>query len=278
MARVAAQGVQLQRPRLLRPSWSPLKGSSTELLALLAGVVIWEALGWVASYPWLPPFSRVLGLTPGPSGQASGLIQLVGSGVVIQNLLESLKSLAMGFTFSLVVGLVVGALMARYRRVELALDIYVNAMVFAPGIIFAPIFFTIFGLSDITRVAVVVLYAMFIIIINTFTAIRNADPSLLEMARSFGASERLLFFRIMLPASLPVLMAGVRLGMGRSVRGMINGEQFIAFVGLGALVQKFGGQFDATKVFALILVILFVALSANWLVQAVDRRLTRWAD
>jgi NitT/TauT family transport system permease protein len=248
---------------------------------MLSGVAIWEALGWLANYPWLPPFSRVVGLWPilgiGPR-TAEGLIQLVGSGVIIGNLLESLKGLAMGFGFSLVVGLTVGALMARYRRVEYALDIYVNAMLFAPGIVFAPIFFTIFGLSDITRVAVIVLYALFIMIINTFTGIRTVEPALLEMARSFGANERQIFFRVLLPASLPVVMAGIRLGMGRAVRGMINGEQFIAFVGLGALVQKYGSQFDASKVFALTLVILVVALLANWIVQAIDRRLTGWTD
>lgn len=268
MARAAAESVRPGKVILPRRYWQPMKGSGTEILALLGGVVVWEALGWIAAYPWLPPFSKVI----------AALVQLVGSGVVLNNLAESLKSLAMGFGFSLVVGLLVGGLMARYRKIEQALDVYVNAMLFAPGIVFAPIFFTIFGLSDITRVAVIVLYALFIIIINTFTGIRNVDPALLEMARSFGASERQIFFRVLVPASLPVLMAGVRLGMGRSVRGMINGEQFIAFVGLGALVQKYGSQFDASKVFALTLVILVVALAANWVVQAVDRRLTRWAD
>ncbi len=268
MARVATRDFRAPPLGLPRPIWHPIQGSATEILALLGGIVAWEVLGWTLSLAWLPPFSRVV----------SALVQLVGTGVILGNLLASLKGLAIGFGFSLVVGLLVGALMARYRRIEQALDIYVDAMLFVPVLVFAPIFFSIFGLSDITRIAVVVLFSLFVIIVNTFTGIRNVDRALVEMARSFGASERQVFLRVLLPASLPIVFAGIRLGMGRAVRGMINGEMFITYIGLGALVQKYGSQFDASKVFALTLVILLVALVANWMVQAVDRRLTRWAD
>ena len=267
MAQARVREVTARRAAALGRIPPPIRGISIELLALLGGVAIWEALGWLLGLSWLPPFSRVV----------AALFQLIGSGAIVSNLLASLRALLIGFGFSLVVGVLVGSLMARYRRVELALDVYVNAMLFAPAIVFAPIFFTLFGLSEITRIAVVVLYALFVIIINTFTGIRAVDGALVEMARSFGAGERQILFRILLPASLPVLFAGIRLGMGRAVRGMINGEMFIAFVGLGALAQKYGSQFDASRVLAISLVVIIVALVADWIVQAIDRRLTRWA-
>src|SRR5262249_7338733 len=141
-----------------------------------------------------------------------------------------------------------------------------------------PIFFALFHLSDWTRIAVIVKYTVFVIIINTATAIRAADPSLLEMARSFGGSRVQIFTRILLPASLVILFAGIRLGMGRAVKGMINGEMFIAVVGLGGVVQKYGSQFAAAKVLAITLVILIVALVMGALVQIVEKRMTRWAD
>lgn len=266
MARVEAG--RLPRALRLPPIWRFARRNSVAPLSLLGGIALWEVLGHVLSYPWLPPLTRVVG----------ALAELVESGVVLGNLGRSLTALTIGFSFSLVVGLTVGALMARYRKVEYALDIYVNAMLFAPSIVFAPIFFSIFGLSDITRVAVIVLYCMFIMIINTFTGFRSVDPALLEMAQSFGAKEGQFFFKILLPASLPVVFAGIRLGMGRAVKGMINGEMFIAMVGLGALAQKYGSQFDASKVLALVLVILTVAMAAAWSVQALDRRLTRWTE
>ena len=230
--------------------------------------MLWQLIGSLLRIPWLPPFSKVI----------VALVELTRSGEILANLLVSLRTLAMGFAISLVVGLVVGVMMGLYRRVDQAIGIYVNALLFTPHLVFAPIFFAIFHLSDWTRIAVIVKYTVFVIIINTATAIRSADPSLLEMARSFGATKRQIFSRVLLPASMVILFAGIRLGMGRAVKGMINGEMFIAFVGLGGVVQKYGSQFDASKVLAITLVILTVALVMGGLVQTADRRMTRWAD
>jgi NitT/TauT family transport system permease protein len=244
------------------------RNNAWEALALLAGAALWEALGWGLGLQWLPPFSKVV----------EALLQFVRNGAIVANIGVSLQGLIIGFSLSLVMGLTVGALMGRYRYVEKALDVYVHALFVCPSIIFAPIFFAIFGLSDAARIAIIVVYSMFVIVINTATAIRTVDPALVEMGRSFGCSERLIFTRILLPASLPLVFAGIRLGIGRAVKGMINGEMLIAFVGLGALAQRYGSQFDATKVFAIAMVVLIIGLISNWLIQTLDNRLTRWAD
>jgi NitT/TauT family transport system permease protein len=243
-----------------------LRNNALEVLALLGGAAIWEALGWGLGLQWLPPFSKVM----------EALVQFLHSGVILANIGTSLQALMMGFGLSLIMGLVVGGLMGRYRHVEKALDVYVHALFVCPSIVFAPVFFAIFGLSDASRVAIIVVYAMFVIVINTATAIRTVDPSLVEMARSFGCREHQIFARILLPASLPLVFAGIRLGMGRAVKGMVNGEMLIAFVGLGALAQKYGAQFDAAKVFAIAMVVLIIGLITNWLVQTFENRLTRW--
>jgi NitT/TauT family transport system permease protein len=245
-----------------------LRNNALEVLALLGGVAVWEALGWGLRLQWLPPFSKVM----------EALAQFVESGAILANLGSSLQGLVIGFGLSLIMGLVVGGLMGRYRYVEKALDVYVHALFVCPSIVFAPVFFAIFGLSDASRIAIIVVYAMFVIVINTATAIRTVDPSLVEMARSFGCREHQIFARILLPASLPLVFAGIRLGMGRAVKGMINGEMLIAFVGLGALAQKYGAQFDAAKVFAIAMVVLIIGLITNWLVQTFEHRLTSWVD
>ena len=239
-----------------------------QALSLVGGLMVWEIFGWLLALPWLPPFSKVM----------VALVELIRNGEIFANLAVSLRSLAVGFVISLVVGLVVGVMMGLYPRVDQAIGIYVNALLFTPHLVFAPIFFALFHLSDWTRIAVIVKYTVFIIIIDTATAVRSADPSLLEMARSFGATKRQIFRRVLLPASTVLLLAGIRLGMGRAVKGMITGEMFIAFVGLGGMVQKYGSQFDASRVLALTLVILTVALVMGGLVQIADRRMTQWAD
>ncbi|MGH2606797.1 MAG: ABC transporter permease subunit, partial [Anaerolineales bacterium] len=127
-------------------------------------------------------------------------------------------------------------------------------------------------------VAVVFLYSFFVIVANTMAGVRAGDAALTEMARSFGAGERQILFRVILPGALPLVMAGLRLGMARAMKGMINGEMFIALMGLGALVRTYGGRFDAVHVLGVLFVIVAVAVLGVGLIQALERRLTRWAS
>jgi ABC-type nitrate/sulfonate/bicarbonate transport system permease component len=238
------------------------------LVSIVFGLAAWEVLGRLFGALWLPPFSEVFG----------ALWSLTSQGLIVSNLLASLKSLAIGFGVSLAAGVPLGGLMGRYRKVEWAFDLHVSWLLISPSIVFAPIFFTIFGLSDATRIAVVVLYAWPIIVYNTFVAFRRVSPELIEMAKSFGAGESVIFLRVLAPASLPVMMAGLRLGMGRAVKGMINGELFVAVVGLGGLAEKFANGFDTTNVLAIVLVVMIVAVFMAEVVQWLDRRLTYWAN
>jgi NitT/TauT family transport system permease protein len=188
----------------------------------------------------------------------------------------SLGNLLIGFSLSLAVGLVVGTLMGRYWRVEAALGVYVYALLTSPSLVFAPIFFSVFGAGRASIVGVIFMYSAFIMIVNTASAVQNVPQHLIEMARSYGASEFRIVTQVILPAALPMIFAGIRLGMGRAVTGMINGEMFIAVVGLGRIVTQAGNSFDGAAVLAVLLVIIAVALVAVGLVQFVDRRMTRW--
>jgi ABC-type nitrate/sulfonate/bicarbonate transport system permease component len=241
---------------------------SPEVVAVVAGVLVWELIGRVVAFVFLPPFTVVL----------SAWWELFQTGRLTGSLVVSLLALGIGFGLAALLGITLGALMARYRKVEYLLDFYVNVMLSSPTLAYVPILFVFFGISDVTRVAVVFLYSFFVIVVNTFTGIRQADSNLIEMGRSFGASERQLFWRVMIPNALPMMMAGLRLGVGRAVKGMINGELLIALVGLGAQLRLYGGSFDSPKVLAILLTVIIVALIATAIVQGVDRRLTRWAD
>ncbi|WP_028923394.1 ABC transporter permease [Pseudonocardia acaciae] len=255
-----AEGAPRPRGQL---SW---RGLPPAAISLAAGAVAWEVVGHLAAVPFFPPLSAVL----------ARLAAMASGGQIVANLADSLVNLVLGFVISLVVGLVAGVAMGRYRKVEAALGVYVYALLTAPSLVFAPIFFSLLGAGRGSIVAVVVMYAVFVIIINTASAIRSVPAHLVEMARSYGASEPQILLRVLLPAATPMIMAGVRLGVGRAVTGMINGEMFIAVVGLGHIVTQAGGRFDGAGVLAVLLVIIAVALGAVALVQAVDRRLTRW--
>jgi NitT/TauT family transport system permease protein len=260
--------VEAPQVRSRQAVWQRIKEFQPQLLSLLVGMATLEILGRWLRFPFLPPVSAVL--------RASW--ELIVSGEILGNLAVSLVSLSVGYGLAATLGVLIGALMGRYRKVEYLLDIYVNAFLAAPTLIFVPILFAFFGVSRLSQVAVVFLYSFFVVIANTMTGIRTVEASLLEMARSFGANERQLFWKVMLPGALPLTMAGLRIGMGRAVKGMINGEMFIALIGLGALIKTYGGRFDAAKVLGVLVVVVAVAIVTTRIVQAVDRRVTRWSD
>lgn len=265
MSAIAAQQRRAHPPR---PSRSVTSFLNPGVIGLLGGAIAWELIGQIANVSFFPPLSAVV----------IRLGELTMDGQIVGNLASSLLNLAIGFAISLIFGIGIGMAMGAYRKVEMALDFYVFALLTAPTLVLAPVFFSIFGSSNPrpTIIGVIILYTIFIVIVNTTAAIRSVPAPLIEMGRSYCANERQLFTRIILPAATPLIMAGVRLGMGRAVKGMINGEMFIAIVGLGAVVKKAGIRFDSEGVLAVLILIVIVAMILTRVVQFVDQRLTGW--
>lgn len=268
--RLAAREMpQVSRATAAGPSPRRVTTSATHAgVSLLGGVILWEALGWILDLPWLPPFSRVV----------MALVELTADGEILSNLVVTLRTLIIGFLLSMAVGLPLGVLMGRYRKVEQAFGVYVYAGILVPGLAMAPIYFAIFGLSSITRILIVVQFAVFFLVVNTATAVRTVDLSLQEMGKAFGANNWQVLWRVVLPASLVLLIAGIKIAVGRSIKGMISGEMFIAIVGLGGVIQKYGTQFESSKVLAVALITLILSLVLGAAVGAIDRRTTRWAE
>jgi ABC-type nitrate/sulfonate/bicarbonate transport system permease component len=238
----------------------------TNVLSILSLAVLWELAGRMLDSVLIPPLSQI----------GAAWWKLLSSGKLLSNLTLSLTTLAAGFVLAVLIGIVVGVLMGRFRAVEHFLDLYVNALMSAPMTAFVPVLILWFGLGVQSRIAVVFLFAVFVIIINTMTGVKQVDRVFVEMARSFGAREKEVFFKIILPAAMPAIMAGVRLGMGRAVKGMVTAEMLLTLTGIGAMIMQYGSSFATDSLFAVILTILMVAMITMKLVQWVDRWLTGW--
>jgi len=236
------------------------------ILSITSLAVIWEVAGRVMDSTLIPPVSKI----------ALAWWKLLVSGKLLANLGASLWTLAAGFFLAVIVGIVIGLLMGRFRAVEHFLDLYVNSLMSAPTTAFVPVLIIWLGLGVQSRIAVVFLFAVFVIIINTMTGVKQVDRVWVEMARSFGAKERQIFFKIVLPAAMPAIMAGVRLGMGRAVKGMVTAEMLLTLTGIGAMIMQYGSAFATDALFAVILTILIVAMITMKLVQIIDQRLTGW--
>ena len=239
-----------------------------ETAPIIVGALLWELIVRLLKFPFFPPLSAVL----------RAWWRIYQTGELIGELLQSMRSLGVGYGLAGGLGIALGLLMGRYRKVKYFFDPLVDINLSTPPLTYIPILFAFFGVGDQTRYAIVFMYAFFIIVVNTMTGIRTVDESLVQMARSFGAKQRHMFNKIMLPAASPIIMAGLRMGMSRSVKGMINGELFIALVGLGARLRYYSGQFNIEKVLAILITIVVVAVIMTTIVQFIDRRLTGWAE
>ena len=233
------------------------------LASLAAGALVWEFSARAGDWQKVPTFSSVV----------AAAVEMTLDGRIAGPLTASLSSLVVGLGAAVVFGTLCGFLMARSYTVEHMMGIYFDALMAAPTLIYVPILFAVFGVTRGAQVATIFIYAAFAITATTSSGIKAADRRLVEMARAFGATERQVLGRVLLPASAPFVMAGWRLGAMRAVKGMVVGEMIIALSGLGALLKAYGAQFDMRGVLAVLLVIVLVSIASNMLVGALGRTL-----
>lgn len=253
---------RIERPRARSPE------AAFGLASLVVALAVWEAAGRALALAFLPPASVVLAASA----------RLIGEGDLMRNLAASLVSLAIGYAASAVTGLGLGWLMARYKKAEWFFDLWVTALLAAPSIVFAPVLFALLGSGRETQIAVIVLHALPVIATSTMSGFRTAHASLIDMARAFGATERQLLSSVFLPSAVPHTVAGLRLGLARAVKGMINAEMFIVIYGVGAMLKTHGIRFDIAGVYGILLVIVALAVALDAAVRSIERRAMRWME
>ena len=236
------------------------------LLAVLSLLVVWEVLGRLNVSMFVPPISQV----------AVAWWYLVADGTLPRAAAASLLSLVKGFVLAAALGVVIGFAMGRFATVRHLLDGWVNVLMSAPLSALVPVLIALFGVRDTVVAATVFMFSFFVIVVNTLTGVRGTDRSLVEMARAFGAGEAALFGRVYLPAALPAVMLGLRLGVVQAVKGMVVGEMLISLVGLGERLIYYGNTFLIPELYAVILSVLVVALLTTELAQLTDRMLVTW--
>jgi NitT/TauT family transport system permease protein len=211
-----------------------------------------------------------------PTAIARAFVDLLTAGDLHTALASSARSLVFGFAMATGVGVTVGLLMGRYRLVGAFLDPYVNALFPTPRISFLPLVVLWFGLGLQAKVIVVFMMSVFPVLINTYVGARDVSRSLDEVGRAFCAPERTILTRIFLPATLPFITSGIRLGLGQAIGGMVVAEILLAFGGLGSLIKAYAQTFRPDYLFATILVLVMLGVGLTLLLQLVERRLSRW--
>ena len=215
-------------------------------------------------------------LLPSPIDVVPAFIDMLRSGQLLSATASSLTVFAAGYALAIVTGVAMGVLMGGVPRIGETLEIYVNALNATPRVAFIPLIILWFGLGTNAKIVVIWLQAVMPILINTYAGVQNTDPDLLEAARSFGAGRGQLFRYIMLPAALPYIVTGLRLGGANAMVGTVIAELYTALSGLGYLIAQFGGTFQTAKYFSPVLVLAAIGMLISQSLKIVERRLARW--
>jgi NitT/TauT family transport system permease protein len=213
-----------------------------------------------------------------PTAVAVAFWKLLISGELAHQLLVSLSALAAGFGASLVLGVILGLAMGRSRLAEATLEPHINALYATPQVALTPLLMMWLGLGFAVKVAVVFLFAFFPILINTASGAKNVSASMVEVGRAYLAPPRQILFKIVFPAALPFIMAGVRIAIGRGLVGMIVAELFTAITGLGAMLSLYGNIFETAKMFVVIIILALLGIGLIHASQALERKLANWKE
>ena len=235
--------------------------------SLLAWALVWELVGRLGLIELLPPFTSVLG--------AVG--EVVTTGTFARAALDTIVAFLAGMGIAIAAGVPIGILMGRFKVADDFLGLWVNLFLSAPLTALVPVIMILFGFGQTTIIVTVVLFAIWIIVLDTRAGVRNASPSLVEMARSFGATPAQLYGKILLLAALPEILTGIRLGVIRGVKGVVIGQLLVSIVGLGELFELYSRSFLLEQFWALTLILFAFAILLAEAVAALERRVEYFA-
>ena len=236
-------------------------------VSLFFWCVLWELVGWMGFSSIFPPISKIV----------VAAMTVFTTEKFIKAMEISLRTFALGMSLSLVVGIAVGTLMARVKIVREILGMWVNIFVSAPISALVPILMGILGIGEATVVATVFLFAVFIIILDTQVGISMADRSLVEMGKSLGASRYQMFTKILVLSALPEILAGIRLGVIRGVKGVVIGQLLISIIGIGELFEFYSMHFLMEEFWSLVIVVFTFAFVLSESIAFFERRVEYYA-
>jgi len=213
-----------------------------------------------------------------PTAIIAAFVKLLVSGELIRQLLVSVSALAAGFALSLFLGVTLGLVMGRSRVAEALFEPHINALYATPQVALTPLLMMWLGLGFSVKVAVIFLFAFFPVLINTASGAKNVSASMIEVGRAYLASRGQIMFKVVLPAALPFIMAGVRIAVGRAVVGMIIAELFTAITGLGAMLSLYGNIFETAKMFVVIIVLAVLGVTLIHAAQTLERKMAQWKE
>jgi NitT/TauT family transport system permease protein len=239
------------------------------LLSLLTAMLLWYLLsigkktGY--SFPFLP---KVWG----------GVQTMVQRNAFWGDLTSSLTAIAAGFGLGFLTALPVAFLMAWYTPVRKIVEPWINFIRNIPALAYAPLIVLTFGIGKTPQIILIWICAFMTMSITIYHGIRSIDNTLIKAARVLGANDIDIFFRIILPATLPFIITAIRLGLSASLTTLLAAESTGAQAGLGMRIRALQASIETAPMLAYIILIGIIGLILNKFVDIIERRLTSWQE
>jgi NitT/TauT family transport system permease protein len=211
-----------------------------------------------------------------PSAVANAAVGMIASGELWAYLWPSLIVLAIGLALASLVGIAIGLLLARYWVIDVAFGIYITFLYSIPTVALVPLIVLWAGYETTAKVIILFLFAFFPMAINTYQGVKNVDPRLIEVGRSFRCSERQLWTNIVLPGALPFILTGLRLAVGRGLIGMVLADLYTAVSGIGYLIARAAGTYQVDKMFVPIVTLGILGVVLTALLRVMEIKLAPW--
>jgi ABC-type nitrate/sulfonate/bicarbonate transport system permease component len=261
-------GIAPLRPAELRAAPPNRERLILGIMGTLAFLVIWEV---AARLDLINPV-----VVSNPSRIAAAFAAQLRSGEIFGDLEVTLIEFAVGFGLSLAVGIGLGIAMGLSRLTEYAIDPFVWFLYSSPLIAFYPLIIVWLGFGFATVIAVTFLLSFVSIVVNTLAGVQSVDPQLIRAVRAFGGTRLDVIRKVILPAAVPLIIAGTRIGLGRALHGVVLGEMFSSNAGLGYRITFYAAHLRTADVFVPLTILVVIGLVINQLGNALETRLQAW--
>ena len=237
------------------------------MASLIVWALAWEIVGRLELMFLIPPITSIF----------SAGVELVQTGSWQNASLITLRSFILGMALAIGIGVPLGVLMGRFRVVDNIFGLWVNMFVSAPLSALVPILMILFGLGETTVFVTVFLFAVWIIVLDARAGVMQVPNSLIEMGRSYGASRFTIFTKIILLSALPEILAGIRIGTIRGVKGVVIGQILVSVIGYGELFELYSRSFDMERFWALTMILFAAAMLLSAAVEHFEKRIEYYA-
>ncbi|VVE03299.1 ABC transporter permease [Pandoraea anhela] len=239
---------------------------------LVIGLGGWEVAARVG---WIDPFFF---------SQPSLIVQQIydwcvegtSQGPLWTQVLVTLEETVLGFLIGGVAGVICGIVLGRNKLLSDVFSLYIQIANSIPRVVLGSIFVIAFGLGMASKVALAVVMVFFVVFANAFQGVREADRYMIANAQILGASRRQVTMSVVIPSALSWILASLHVSFGFALVGAVVGEFLGSKQGIGLLISTAQGAFNASGVFAAMIVLAVVALGADWLLTSLEKRLLKW--